>query len=171
MAGGKIRKFGPELQKFCAGPLEKRLALDSILMGGSRLATAFQRDLALRAGDTATAPVPGIPLHVIVGDELIAANAGATPISALVMRIGIGIAAVLLVPFLAMGFFGRRHLVSPTRALARSRELLARQQTALKRKSDELRELAAIAELSRDAITVTDRDARIVWVPGTGGAD
>ncbi|MEM9974959.1 MAG: EAL domain-containing protein [Pseudomonadota bacterium] len=144
--------------------IEKRRALDTVLLGGSRLVTPFQRDLARENGYAATAPVPGMPLHIVVGEELETASAGTTPTSALVMRISFGITAVLLIAFFAMFLFGRRHLVAPTRALAESRELLTEQKEVLKRQSDELRELAAVAELSLDAVTVNDRHAKIIWV-------
>jgi len=143
--------------------MEIRLALHTVLLGGSRLVTPFQRYLANRAGAATTAAVPGIPLFILVGDALSEGGPKATRARALVMRLSFGISAVLLVPFLAMGFFGRRHLVGPTTALAHSRELLARQKDVLKQQSEELRELATVAELSRDAVTITDREARIIW--------
>lgn len=103
-------------------------------------------------------------LHVVVGEGLDSTGVTSTPSSVLVLRISIGIAVVLTVPFLAMYFFGSRTLVDPTKALAVSREQLARQKTELKKQSDELRELVAVAELSRDAITVTDKNANVVWM-------
>lgn len=144
--------------------LEKHLALESALPGGSMLLTAFQRKLELATSDVITSPVQGLPLFVRLGDELGVTTVGTTQTSTLVSRIALGLSVVLLVPFLTMSYFGAKHLVAPTHALARSRERLSEQQQQLKLQSEELRELAAVAELSRDAVTVTDSQGRIRWV-------
>jgi PAS domain S-box-containing protein len=144
--------------------IEKHMDLNAVLPGGSRLITAFQQNLAALSGPVITALVPGMPFHVILGKEITSATTGATRTSMLITRISLGLATVLIVPFLAMSFFGHRHLVAPTRALLLSRELLKHQKETLKQQGEELRELATVAELSRDAVTVTDGDDRIVWV-------
>jgi diguanylate cyclase (GGDEF)-like protein/PAS domain S-box-containing protein len=144
--------------------IEEHLDLAVVLPGGSRLITSFQQQLADTSGSVITAPVPGMPLHVIVADQIALDTTAKTQTSTLVSRISLGLAFVLLVPFLAMSLFGQRLLVEPTKALSISREKLQLQETTLKQQSEELRELAMVAEMSRDAVIVTDRDSRIVWV-------
>lgn len=144
--------------------IEKQLDLAVVLPGGSRLITSFQRQLAAASGPVITAPLPGMPLHVILGEQIALDTTATTQTSTLVSRISLGLALVLLVPFLAMSLFGQRLLVAPTKALSISRETLQRQKTILKQQSEELRELATVAELSRDAVIVTDQHARIIWV-------
>ncbi len=144
--------------------LEKSLALETALPGGSRLISRFQHRLEAVLPDVIMAPVSGFPLFVRLGEKAATLAAEESQALKLVIRIMVGLAAVLLIPFLAMSVFGARYLVEPTHALARSRAQMAQQQVLLERQSEELRELAAVAELSRDAITVTDKFGRILWV-------
>ncbi len=144
--------------------MEKRLATHSALPGGSALITPFQRALVPETSGAITAQVPGVPLLVRLGEGATTFAADGSHTATLVSRIALGLSFVLLVPFLTMSYFGAKHLVAPTQALARSRVQLTEQKDQLRRQSDELRELAAVAELSRDAVTVTDRQGKILWV-------
>ena len=144
--------------------LEKLLNLRGALRGDSQLITDFQKQLESNALSAVTAPVPGLPFHVRLDRNSIDTVAGASATHTLVARISFGLSFVLLLPFLAMLFFGSKHLVAPTEALARSRERMAEQQTQLERQSEELRELAAVAELSHDAISVSCPRGRIIWI-------
>jgi diguanylate cyclase (GGDEF)-like protein/PAS domain S-box-containing protein len=144
--------------------IEKSLGIDDALPGGSKLITGFQKELLSDTPGTVIASVPRLPLYVRLGDNAIEPIGGNSQTFTLVARILGGLSIVLLIPFLVMSFFGAKHLVAPTHALSRSRARLAQQQDQLRQQSEALRELAAVAELSRDAVIVTDRRARIIWV-------
>ncbi|MEM9250551.1 MAG: EAL domain-containing protein [Pseudomonadota bacterium] len=143
--------------------VEKILRTRSALPGDTSLVTPFQERLAADDETAIFAPVPGMPLSVQLGDTTAAAVNPVSQTSMFVSRIALGLSSVLLLPFLTMSYFGAKHLVAPTKALERSRAQLAEQQSQLRRQSDELRELAAVAQLSHDAITVTDRRSAILW--------
>lgn len=144
--------------------LEKFLGPEDGLPGGADLVTAFQRELYLENANAVTAALPGLPLYVHLADTQSLMRENVSQAAELVARITLGLSLVLLLPFLAMSFFGAKHLVAPTQALARSRERMAIQQEQLKRQSEELRELAIVAELSSDSILVTDQDGKVIWV-------
>ncbi|WP_177177909.1 putative bifunctional diguanylate cyclase/phosphodiesterase [Citreimonas salinaria] len=63
----------------------------------------------------------------------------------------------MALPFLGMVIFGRGVILKPYEALAASRQKLARSQK-------EVAELAQIATMTHEAILVTDRDRRIIWI-------
>lgn len=63
----------------------------------------------------------------------------------------------LLLPFALMAFSGMRAIVRPHKDLLESQNLLAEKQ-------GELEELAQIAEMASESVTVTDENQRIIWV-------
>jgi diguanylate cyclase (GGDEF)-like protein/PAS domain S-box-containing protein len=132
------------------------LALNGVAATAT-LSTAFQVHMldqwyGKQAGRVA-APVPGTDFFVTL-----APNEGLTwklgrEMGAAVLLFA---AVILAVPFVVMGLVGRRFIVAPHRVLEESRRMLAKKQS-------ELSELAQIAEMSHDAIVVTDRDRKILW--------
>ncbi|WP_245897146.1 putative bifunctional diguanylate cyclase/phosphodiesterase [Roseobacter denitrificans] len=63
----------------------------------------------------------------------------------------------LLLPFALMAVSGMRAIVRPHKDLLQSQDLLAEKQ-------GELEELAQIAEMASESVTVTDENQRILWV-------
>lgn len=146
---------------------EGMLAVEQVIpfngsLGKARLATEFQLDLQSDGSNDPpiVEPVPGTPFFMSLDPDTSVATTRSVDLVASILT---GLVGVLLLPFLAMGVFGFRHIVAPTQALEASRAALARQQDQLKHQKQELRELARIAELTKDAVIVTDLSDRILW--------
>lgn len=142
--------------------IEKHLDLSRVLTGDAvsaktRLATAFQvamyADWTGHRDDLIAAPVAGTDFFVVIERNTRLTGRLAREMGREVVLFT-GLA--LLVPFVAMGFAGRRFIVAPHRALEQSRRDLAASR-------DELAELAQIARMSSDSIVVSDAQRRIVW--------
>ncbi len=142
---------------------ESRLDLTHVLSAGEEapstiIATTFQNEYWEEwhggAGSTVSTPMPGADFHLIVDtDAEEIQTVGRTLVTT-----GIGVAMLALVfPFSLMAASGMRAIVRPHEELERSRKVLAIQQ-------NELAELAEIAQLARESITVTDQQERIQWV-------
>ncbi|MCV3272824.1 bifunctional diguanylate cyclase/phosphodiesterase [Roseobacter sinensis] len=142
---------------------ERRLDLTHVLRAGADapqtiIATTFQNSFWEEwhggAGPSVSTPMPGADFHLIVDTD---AQEIQTVGRTLVLT-GIGVALLaLILPFSLMAASGMRAIVRPHQELERSRRVLAIQQ-------DELAELAQIAELARESISVTDSSERIQWV-------
>lgn len=124
---------------------------------GTRLATTFQvANWEAWYGEElfVAIAVDGQEIYLIMDDQ----NEALQNLGRELVLTAIGMATVALtLPFGLMALTGQRAIVQPHRDLQRSQEILAQSQS-------ELSELAQIAEMAAEAVTVTDGKERIIWV-------
>ena len=127
------------------------MSTELVLFHGNEISGADPQDFP---EDTRLAPVGASGLRVAAIPD---ADFSERSVRVFVARNLLAVSLSLCLPFLLFAYFGQRAIVDPSRQLALSRE-------ALREKSRELAELAAVAQMSEEAIVLTDSRSRVTWV-------